>query len=307
MNTASLPNFLIVGAARSGTTSLYHYLAQHPDIFFSQTKEPCFLAYARGLYKGEIHRHAVTDFDDYIKLFLPGKSNRWRGEASAIYLHLYNEATNNIQFYIPDHEELRIIMILRNPVERAFSQYMRNVRNIKETLSFEEAIEKESERKLKGFNSDYFYIERGFYYEQVKTYLEKFKHVKVILYEDFSKDSLQVIDSVLEFLHLKRDFAINTATNYDKSGHPKFKSLIKFRRELINKSNPVKSIARTFVPKSVRKKFADRFTNLVYDVALEKKSISKETYLKLLDVYRDDIQKLSTLISRDLSGWLKSK
>jgi hypothetical protein len=307
MNAPSLPNFLIVGAARSGTTSLYHYLGQHPDIFFSETKEPCFLAYARGMYNGEIHRHAVTDLDNYLKLFEPGASSKWRGEASAIYLHLHNEVISNIQYYIPDHNDLRIIMILRNPIERAFSQYMRNVRNIRENLSFEEAIEKEAERKSKGFNSDYLYIERGFYYEQVKTYLDKFKHVKVILYDDFSKDSLQVIDSVLEFLQLKRNFEIDNTVNYDKSGEPKFRSLIKFRRGLINRNNPVKSIAKTFVPKPIRKKVAEQFTNFVYDVSLEKKSISKDTYLELLNIYKNDVKNLGALIDRDLSGWLKPK
>src|SRR5436305_12859102 len=168
-------------------------------------------------------------------------------------------------------------MIMRNTVERDFSQYMRNVRNIREDLSFEDAIEKEAERKLKGFNSDYLYVERGFYYEQVKTYLEKFNHVKVVLYDDFSKDSLQVIDSVLEFLQVKRNFEIDNTVNYDKSGEPKFRSLIKFRRGLINKNNPLKFIAKTLVPKMVRKKAAERFTNLVYDIALEKRSISKDT------------------------------
>jgi hypothetical protein len=238
---------------------------------------------------------------------LPGASSKWRGEASAIYLYLHQEVTNNIQFFIPNYQDLRIIMILRNPVERAFSQYMRNVRNIKEPLSFEEAIEKEAERKLEGCNSDFFYIERGFYYEQVKTYLEKFDYVKVILYDDFTKDLLPVIDSVLEFLHLKRDFEIDTTINYDKSGHPKFGSLIKFRSSLINENNPVKSIAKVFVPKQIRKKIADRFTSLIYDIALKKKSISKDTYLKLLEVYKSDIEKLGKLIERDLSGWLKPK
>jgi|KBSMisStaDraftv2_1062788.scaffolds.fasta_scaffold166962_2 hypothetical protein len=307
MNTKALPNFLIVGAARSGTTSLYHYLDQHPDIFFSESKEPCFLAYARGLYNGEIHKHAVTNLDNYVKLFTPGATSKWRGEASAIYLHLHEEVINNIQYYIPDYQDLRIIMILRNPIERAFSQYMRNVRNIKEDLSFEEAIEKEAERKLGGFNSDYFYVERGFYYKQVKAYLERFKYVKVALYDDFNKNSLQVIDSVLQFLQLKRNFEINTAINYDKSGHPKFESLIKLRRGLINNNNPIKSIAKTFLPKHMRKKMANRFTNLVYDITLEKKSISKGTYLKLLEVYRNDIEQLSKLINRDLSDWLEPK
>jgi len=305
MNTRPLPNFLIVGAARSGTTSLYHYLAQHSDIYFPETKEPCFFAYARGLSKGEIHRHAVTDLNDYVNLFLAGASSKWRGEASAIYLHLYKEVTNNIQFYIPNYEDLRIIMILRNPIERAFSQYMRNVRNLKEPLSFEEAIEKEAQRKLEGINSDYLYIERGFYYEQVKAYMEKFKFVKVVLFDDFSKDSLNVIDSVLEFLQLQRNFEIDTTVNYDKSGQPKFESLIKLRRELINKKNPVKSIAKALLPKSFRKKIANQFTNFVYDVSLEKKSVSKETYLKLLEVYKIDIVKLGKLIDKDLSSWLK--
>jgi|SRR4051812_4363883 hypothetical protein len=305
MNTMLLPNFLIVGAARSGTTSLYHYLDQHPDIFFSETKEPCFLAYARGLYNGEIHRHAITDLDNYAKLFSAGGLNRWRGEASAIYLHLHEEVISNIQFYIPNYEELRIIMILRNPIERGFSQYMRNVRNMREDLSFEEAIEKEAERKLAGFNSDYLYIERGFYYKQVKAYLEKFKHVKIVLYEDFSRNSLEVIDSIFKFLQLHRTFPISTDLHYNKSGKPKFALLLKMQKKLVYQQNFIKSIAKGIVPKKVRKKFSSHFTDMVHDVALEKKSISPETYLKLLEVYQSDIEQLGKLINRDLSYWLQ--
>ncbi len=306
MNTISLPNFLIVGAARSGTTSLYHYLDQHPDIYFSETKEPCFLAYARGLYKGEVHRHAVTDLDNYVKLFSPGISNKWRGEASAIYLHLHTEVINNIEFYIPHHKDLRIIMILRNPIERAFSQYMRNVRNMQETISFEEAVRMETERKSKGFNSDFFYIERGFYHDQVKDFVEKFKYVKVILYEDFSKDPLKEIDDIFDFLQLKRSFNINTDQHFNKSGKPKFKFLLKLQMALIYKKNPIKSVAKFMLPKKIRKTTARHFTNLVYDHTLEKQSVSKETYLKLLEIYRSDIEQLGKLIGRDLSGWLQS-
>ncbi len=306
MNTISLPNFLIVGAARSGTTSLYHYLDQHPDIYFSETKEPCFLAYARGLYKGEVHRHAVTDLDNYVKLFSPGISNEWRGEASAIYLHLHTEVINNIEFYIPHHKDLRIIMILRNPIERAFSQYMRNVRNLQETISFEEAIRMETERKSKGFNSDFFYIERGFYHDQVKDFVEKFKYIKVILYEDFSKDPLKEIDDIFDFLQLKRSFNINTDQHFNKSGKPKFKFLLKLQMALIYKKNPIKSVAKFMLPKKIRKTTARHFTNLVYDHTLEKQSVSKETYLKLLEIYRSDIEQLGKLIGRDLSGWLQS-
>jgi len=306
MNTISLPNFLIVGAARSGTTSLYHYLDQHPDIYFSETKEPCFLAYARGLYKGEVHRHAVTDLDNYVKLFSPGISNEWRGEASAIYLHLHTEVINNIEFYIPHHKDLRIIMILRNPIERAFSQYMRNVRNLQETISFEEAIRMETERKSKGFNSDFFYIERGFYHDQVKDFVEKFKYIKVILYEDFSKDPLKEIDDIFDFLQLKRSFNINTDQHFNKSGKPKFKFLLKLQMALIYKKNPIKSVAKFMLPKKIRKTTAHHFTNLVYDHTLEKQSVSKETYLKLLEIYRSDIEQLGKLIGRDLSGWLQS-
>lgn len=306
MNTISLPNFLIVGAARSGTTSLYHYLDQHPDIYFSETKEPCFLAYARGLYKGEVHRHAVTDLDNYVKLFSPGISNKWRGEASAIYLHLHTEVINNIEFYIPHHKDLRIIMILRNPIERAFSQYMRNVRNMQETISFEEAVRMETERKSKGFNSDFFYIERGFYHDQVKDFVEKFKYIKVILYEDFSKDPLKEIDDIFDFLQLKRSFDINTDQHFNKSGKPKLKFLLKLQMALIYKKNPIKSVAKFMLPKKIRKTTARHFTNLVYDHTLEKQSVSKETYLKLLEIYRSDIEQLGKLIGRDLSGWLQS-
>lgn len=147
-----VPNFFIVGAAKSGTTSLYHYLKQHPEIYMSPVKEPkYFLASINKFpHNGpgdiEVDKKIIRTWDEYLKLFSNASVEKCIGEASCGYLYYCELVAPSIKRISP---EAKIIIVLRNPVERAFSAYCYLFREGRETLSFEEALKIEEERKKK--------------------------------------------------------------------------------------------------------------------------------------------------------------
>src|SRR5690242_1148638 len=112
MNQEVLPNFLIVGAAKGGTTSLYYYLKQHPEVFLSVVKEPCFFCYANKTPNYKHSKDTVVDFKIYKKLFETAKNYKAIGEASSTYLFMYEETIKNIRDFIPDATNVKIIIIL---------------------------------------------------------------------------------------------------------------------------------------------------------------------------------------------------
>src|ERR1700753_3266246 len=133
-----LPNFLIVGAAKSGTTSLFHYLKQHPDIFLPEFKEPHFFVSA--LVKNKVYSW-IEEKQEYENLFAGASAYHKRGEASVTYLYYYKIAIPNILSLLG--RSTKIIVILRNPVERALSAYNYTYKNnpSENNPSFEKALE----------------------------------------------------------------------------------------------------------------------------------------------------------------------
>jgi hypothetical protein len=302
-NISNIPNFLIVGAAKGGTTSLYSYLLQHPEVFLTRVKEPCFFCFADNPPFYEGGPNIIVSFEKYKELFKDSEKYKSRGEATAIYLYLYDTVIKNIKKYIPAYEELKIVMILRNPVERAFSQYMHNVRDMRENMPFEEAIKTEKLRKEQNVNTDFFYLERGFYYDQVKAYLENFKNVKIYLFEELISDTGSLMKDLCEFLEIENSIKFKTNEKFNVSGRPKSKIL----NRLVRENSIFKQFLKLVIPKKKRKKFASSMINKAYAINLEKEKINPETKQELKEYYREDILKLQQLINRDLSGWLKEK
>lgn len=206
------PNFFIVGAAKSGTTSLWQYLRQHPDIFMPAdiaSKEPSYYCDTYG----------VQSYEAYLSLFFKDATTEKRiGEASTPYL-TSPESARKIYDAVPD---ARIIMLLRNPVNRAYSLWKWMHAYGYETIgTFEEALEAEfCSRKdnpefigkfQKGGSAyywDFLYFDSGLYFDQVKRYYDLFpkKQLAVLIFEEFVKSPLQFVHEVYEFLDVDPDF-----------------------------------------------------------------------------------------------------
>ena len=143
-----LPNFLIIGSAKAGTTSLHYYLNQHPEIYMTAVKEPRFFALEgknlnfSGPDKDIINSTSVTTYEEYIALFEEVSSEKAIGETSPLYLYS-EKAIQRIHHYLPD---VKLIVILRNPIDRAFSCYTHLLREGYESLSFADSLKAEEGR-----------------------------------------------------------------------------------------------------------------------------------------------------------------
>ena len=294
-----LPNFFIVGAAKSGTSSLFHYLDSHPDVFMSRVKEPHYLCsdFFPDDFTGPgdegFSENTCRNREDYLQLFESGASVPVRGEASVYYL-LYPGVAERIHELNPD---AKIVMVLRNPVDRAFSAYLHTTRDGRETLSFEDALAAEQSRRDQGYQPLWWYREAGLYSEQVKRYLKVFPddQMRIFLYEDL-QDTATVVREILTFLGVDTEVQIDTSIHHNASGVPKSRWLYQF----FSDKHPVKEMLKPFFPKSIRHKLGEKAKSMV----LEKTTMKPSTRRRLTEYFQPDIGRLEALIGRDLSPWL---
>ncbi len=257
-----VPDFLIVGAARSGTSTLHDLLSRHPRIFVPLEKEPTFFSvYGQDwsyidIRNGRKVEYIAEDLEAYLKLFSLARHDQLIGEASTWYLYFYEKTIENIKKIYGDRaESLRIIILLRNPVERAWSHYWLKKRNGEERLTFEEAIEPAVIRKRleKRFVPSFDYIGFGKYWIQVKAYQRAFKRVKVLLLEDLARNLSRETAEIFEFLGVE-PFNVSHRVRYlNATGRPKnvfYGRLIGF----IYQPHPLKSSFRNLLPRRTRRK-----------------------------------------------------
>tara|TARA_B100001250_G_C19755064_1_gene769725 strand:+ start:547 stop:1455 length:909 start_codon:yes stop_codon:yes gene_type:complete len=298
-----LPDFLIVGAAKSGTTSLHNYLNQHPDIFMPtfnadgvNVKEPQFFVKQKVINK--IH-FGIWDWGEYKDLFKQAQNHQIIGEASVFYLYYYEEAIKNIKRYL--NSEIKIIIILRNPVDRAFSAYTHVSRNLKENNSFEESLAIEGGRmeREEGLTPMVMYKGMGLYYKMVNAFFESFNNVHIILYDDFLENTESELKKVFGFLNLNRNPVIDYETKYNVGG-------LRWKTPVIKKLLLNNSVIKINVNKYISQKnikYIWRFISYVFkSKSVEMNSSTKEDLIRF---YEQDIIKLSKLINRDLSLWLR--
>jgi len=299
-----LPNFLIIGAAKSGTTSLYNYLRQHPDVFMPVVKEPRFFAYAEDSPAmegpGDVRTNeaagAVYTLDAYRQLFADATTETAVGEASPNYLYSA-AAPRLIREHLP---EVQLIAILRHPVERAYSHFLHLVRSGREPLrDFGAALDAEPERIAAGWEWSWHYHRMGYYGEQLARYLEHFDRdqLTVYLFDEFKADPVALTQDLFRVLGVDAAFVPDTSMRYEKSGVPKSD---RFQRFLLNPDHWVRRLARYLMPEALRERLLIRMKN----VNLEKPPLEPDVRERLMAAYRDDILRLQKLIDRDLSAWL---
>lgn len=299
----TMPNFLIIGTQKAGTTALYYYLKQHPQIYMSSLKEPHFFALEgqkldfRGPHEQEeINSISVTDIEAYRALFQGVLDETAIGEASAMYLYS-SKAPERIHHYIPD---AKLIAILRDPAKRAYSSFSQMTRDGRESLtSFAQALQEEEKRIRHHWVPIYYYQQMGFYYTQLKRYFDTFgqDQIRVYLYEDLNTKPGSVLQDIFRFLGVDHTFAPDTSLRHNVSGIPKNKVLHTF----LGNQYPIKSLFKPLIPERLRQRLVVSLQNL----NLEKSpSLSPELRKQLVNVYREDILKLQDLIQRDLSEWL---
>jgi hypothetical protein len=302
----TMPTFVLIGPPKCGTTSLYHYLRQHPQVFMSPDKEPHFFAFEgqEVAFRGPgtpMNEMAVTDLERYRELFADAGDALAIGEASTFYLYV-PEAAANLHRHLPD---ARLIAMLRNPVERAYSAYMHKRRDGREPEhDFLAALEAEEARIADGWAPLYHYRHTGYYATQVRRYLDTFprEQVKILLYDDFRRDPAATLREIYTFLGVDPDFETDTAERHNVSGvhrNPLARALFLFQRDA-----RTQRVAKALVPRSLRRAIKEGMILPWHRRSLDKPPLPDDARRYLIEAYRDDVAALEDLLGRDLSAWL---
>ncbi len=298
----NLPDFLIVGAAKSGTTSLYYYLKKNPYIFMSESKEPWFFTFVDNppeYISPDPLAGVIFKTDQYIELFKNAKDNQIIGEASPSYLYKYEESIKNIKrLYGENYKKLKIIIIIRNPARRAWSMYNHFKKNLNEPLEFKKAINSEiiRDRMKNNWNIFYDYIGVGEYYDQINAYFTEFSNVKIFLFEELQKDSLNVIKEITDFLGVDSNLDLKHGTKiYNKSGqfNNKYKLLLPFYKWYINPDNLLRRNVKKILPLKIRR-IIDR---KIQECFLKRYKMDRNLEKQIINrYYMENIKKLQNLL-----------
>ena len=307
MQNENWPNFLIIGAGKTGTTSIDYYLDQHPEIFMSPEKEPNFFGFelnSESDFKNDpteldYYRESVTDLESYLDLFSDVKDEKAIGEISNTYLH-HENACKRIKKWIPD---AKLIAVFRQPVDRLYSRYLHLARvNQLPTKKFSDCLDKNS---IWWRRNDL--IKEGFYYRHLSKFYQEFpeENIKVFLYEDLKKDSSKLMYELFEFLRVDPDFKPNTSVVYNSSGFIKNENY----ESVLGHNGIVKKVFEKILPDQIitslkKNQVMQKVVTKIRAKNLKKPKLQPELRRRVTEIYQSDIEKLSSLINRDLSSWM---
>jgi hypothetical protein len=312
-----LPNFFIVGAPKAGTTALYAYLDQHPEVYMSPLKEPNYFAaelrpenfvaadrprieremraleeYLRGDLREKRFGGLVSSWEDYLLLFRNVAGETAIGEASACYLWSQS-APRNIAERIP---HARIIINLRNPIDRAFSQYLQMVSGGMTRRSFREQIQANLACGNPQFGSQWPLVEFGHYHEQISRYLDEFprSQVHISFYEDLERDPRSLVAELFAFLGVDADFAADVSQRHHQPSIPRLSGAAYYLKKW-----GVWPYLRKLAPLPLGPRLRSLFVRSRASLTM-----AEADRRFLADYYRADVEKLATLLQRDLTAWL---
>jgi hypothetical protein len=295
-----LPDAIVIGAPRSGTTSLFFYLKQHPDVFLPVRKELHYFSYDLLIenVNGPGDRDALATLcatrQEYESHYATAGVEKIIGEVSPSYLY-FCQVSERIRSELG---RVKIIALLRNPVEKAFSQYMHLVRLNRETLGFYEALMAEEQRRTAGWSDIWRYAESSLYAERVKKHISVFgeSNVKVILLGDLFRAPVQVMRDLFEFLGVDASFRPDTSRIYNRSGLPKSRLIADF----FARPSALKTITKKLIPERIRVPIRMAILNANSG---EKGEMDERASVYLRTYFCDDIVELERIIGRP-TGWI---
>lgn len=317
MSAIREPNFFLVGAPKAGSTSLYHHLRQHPDIYMSPIKEPCYFSfevspenfvpsqrarvarsiqeareYLRGPMDKPIASGIVREWDLYLRLFEAAGAQRAVGEATVGYM-VSPHAAGAIADRIP---HAKILMVLRSPIDRAFSQYLHILAEGAVTSGFQQYVRACLRHSGEGFGIHEPFVEMGFYAAQVQRYIDHFprNQIRIWIYEEHLAQPRELLRQIFRFLDVDEEFQPDTSTRYHQPRIPKMAGAsraLQWARTT--------SFSRNVLPAQIRRAVRDVFYRSPGAVAM---SAADRTLMR--EFYAGDVHKLESILNRDLSGWL---
>lgn len=311
------PSFIVLGAVKAGTTSLYNYLDQHPQIQMSAWNWPRYFHVASGApdfaklaqrYGDTRRRESEGRFDmmfpariprsieQYEALWPETDAARVEGEVSPTYLH-DPDVCAEIAKRKP---ATKLIIALRNPVDRAYSHFVMDRRKGWEQIGdFGESLNEEPIQADNFFWGRRHYIRHGLYADAVERYRESFprNQIKVVFYEDLVRDPAAYLAEILDFIGVDPAFPIDTSMRHNKGLVRHDTKLTRF----LYGSFPGRQFIKRVFSESARALISRRIANATHAAA---EPMQPQIRKRLISVFRDDIQKLQSMVDRDLSTWI---
>lgn len=288
------PDFLIVGAAKSGTSSLDQYLRQHPDVCMPKVLKELNFFHLHGHEKDRaiLKREPLmpTNPLSYQGFFYNKKPNQISGECSPSYLYYYEDTIRNIKQLHPNWAALKIIIILREPIEKIWSHYkfvrMKNLDprdlNFKDSIALEKEIMDDTSLLL-----DLLYVDNTSYFKQVKAYKEAFEQVMVIKYDDLRNQPQDLVRDIFKFLSIDQEVEIDTSKRQNVS------------KPVVYYSNGISKKIATDLPLNLHKVVPARVK-----IALRKEEkMDDETEKELARYFYPEIQNLASLTGVNFDNW----
>ncbi|MBP1464211.1 sulfotransferase [Candidatus Chloroploca sp. M-50] len=299
------PTFLVIGAYKAGTTSLHHYLKQHPQVFMSRIKEIRFLTYAG-------HQQSPLSSDDlaslpwpvkslqaYEALFAEATETQARGDVSPCYLAFAEQSVLGIQAYIPD---AKLIAILRQPADRAYSSYVYHVsRRQEEELDFRRALQYEAEHRVRRMDGKTRHnFAGGFYFDALRHYFQGFprNQIQICLYDDLQKNARGLMRDIFHFIGVDESFIPNMAIHHNTASWPS----LRFAPLVMRKAEHMVSRIIRQLPKPMHRYLAPSYRKLM---RTQPPPLDADLRRELTALYRDDILRTQDLIGRNLTHWLE--
>jgi hypothetical protein len=297
------PNFVVAGAARSGTTALIEGLRLHPDVFVTRPKEPHYFA----LHDQEIdfrgpgdedwvNKVAVNDRDRYLSLYDSDRDYRARGEGSVSTLYYADRAVPEIVRMNPD---MRVVVLLREPVERAFSSYTYlRLRGMEPESDFRVALADERRRRAANWHHLWHYTAMSHYADDLQTLVDGLgrEQVGVWFYDDLQADYQRVLAEVAAFLDLPPFPQPPTLPKVNASGTARLDAAQRAIR-WATRNQAVRATVKRVVPFRSRERI--RSSLIRTDV------IPPETAAELEPLFVDDLRRVTTLVDRSSPPWLE--
>ncbi len=286
------PDFFVLGAQKAGTTTMFDYFASHPGVYVPMQKEAHFFTYWPGpdpATKQLADRSHIASIDEYLALFAGAAEGQIIGDVSPSYLY-GPYVPGRIARYCPG---AKLIAILRNPVDRAFSNYLHCVRTGRENLSFEDALAIEGTRIEDGWDYIWHYSAKSRYAEQLKRYLRFFKREQlcVVIFEEFVRNPAEAWADLSRFLQIESFMEIDMQRISNRARIGRTRTLRRILPVLEKRVAPFKR----YIPKKIK--------ILIKEGLFKRPQLTPRERKALMQQYTSDIEELEQLLGRTLNVW----
>ncbi len=293
------PNFIIAGFPKCGTTSLHHYLNEHPEIYMPSQKELHFFTHNilsklnNGPKDNIVKKTQIDNSEQYLSFYRNVKNETAVGDASPSYIN-YPAGFQEIKEYLNDP---KLIILLRDPINRAYSNYLHLKREQRERLSFKEAVKIEGERKKNKYSDFWYYKFNSTYYQKIIKAKEVFSDVLILTSEELSNKNEVTMKKVYKFLDVDHNFKPKKKLKkFNEGGYYKKN----FFTKIIFQPSTTRNIIKKFIKPTPFLKILLARVASVFSMNPEK--IDKQTMMYLKTYFKDEVKKVKSL-KIDISSW----